>query len=267
MPVTLPRYAANLGFLFADRPLLARVEAAAAAGFPAIELHWPYDVPGQELRAAIARAGVTMLGLNTAAGEVARGEFGLGAVPGAEARFQASVDQALDYGQLIGATAIHAMAGRVPPGVSLASASRTFVLNLRLASEKAARAGLKVLIEPINHRDQPEYFLTGVEQAAAIIEMTGRRNIHIQFDCYHVQISQGDLITRITRHLPLIGHVQVAAVPSRAEPDEGEINYAAVLAALAHHGYGGFIGAEYKPRAATEAGLAWRGRLAARMAP
>jgi len=261
-----PRYAANLGFLFADRPLARRVAAAAAAGFPAVELHWPYDVPAAGLRAAVDRAGIVVLGLNTAAGDAARGEFGLGALPGAEDRFQASVDQALAYGQKIGARTIHAMAGRRPQGVTADAAEETFLANLRVAADKAARAGLEVLIEPINHRDQPRYALAGVEQAAALIGASGRRNIRIQFDCYHVQIMQGDLITQLGRFLTLIGHVQIAAVPSRAEPDEGEVDYAAILDALDRLGYAGFIGAEYRPRAGTEVGLAWRERLAARRA-
>jgi hydroxypyruvate isomerase len=250
----MPRFSANLGFLFADRPDLERVEAAAAAGFSAVEMHWPYATPAAEMRAALARHRLTMLGLNTVPGNP--GESGLGALAGREGDFRRAVEQALSYGREIGATAVHCMAGAVPPD-SLAAAESVFVENLRLASEMADAAGMTVLIEPINHRSIPGYALSRVEQAASIIDRVGRRNVKIMFDCFHVQIMQGDLIRRFEAHRDLIGHVQIAAVPSRAEPDEGELNYPAILEAFEGLGYAGWVGAEYKPRARTEDGLGW----------
>jgi hydroxypyruvate isomerase len=251
----MTRFSANLGFLFTDRSEIDRVSAAAEAGFDAVEMHWPYAVPADRMKSALERAGVRMLGLNTPVGNAAAGDFGLGALPGREAEFQRAVDEALAYGAAIGATALHCMAG-VAQG-DLAAAESTFVDNLQAAADKAARAGMTILIEPINHRDKPGYFLHHVEQAASIIERTGRSNVKIMFDCYHTQIMQGDLIRRIETHLPLIGHVQIAGVPGRAEPDDGEVNYPAILNALDRLGYGGWVGAEYKPRGRTEDGLQW----------
>lgn len=251
----MPRFSANLGFLFSDRPEMERVAAAAACGFRAVEMHWPYHVPAPDMRETLATHNLTMLGLNMPVGE-APGDFGLGAVPGREGEFQQALDQALSYGSTIQASAIHCLTGIVHADDS-AAAERTLVANLQMAADKAGQAGMTVLIEPMNHRDRPGYFLHHVEQAAAIIEQAGRRNIKLMFDCYHVQITQGDLITRIKTHLDLIGHVQIAAVPSRAEPDEGEVSYPEVFRTLDSLGYQGWVGAEYKPRGRTEDGLGW----------
>lgn len=252
----MSRFSANLGFLFADRPHVERIDAAAKAGFAAVEMHWPYDVPAAELRAALDRNFVTMLGLNTPVGDRARGELGLAAIPGREAEFQAAFDLSLSYSVALGGTAVHCMAGVTSPDMH-ATAERTFVRNLAVAADKAAKTAMTILIEPLNYRDAPGYFLTHVEQAAAIIEKVGRANVKIMFDCYHVQIMGGDIIRRFERHHDLIGHVQIAAVPSRAEPDEGELNYLAICRAFDRIGYAGWIGAEYKPRRSTEDGLGW----------
>jgi 2-dehydrotetronate isomerase len=240
----MPRFAANLSMLFCERPLLERFSAAAAAGFPAVEVQVPYEVSASDVKAELARNGLVMLGLNTARGQP--GEFGLAAVPGREAEFAELFRQALDYAAAIGATAVHCLAGVVPPEKRPA-ADATFVANLARAADAAAARNVTLLIEPINTRDRPDYFLTRVEHAADVIARVGRPNVKIQFDCYHVQIMQGDLIKRIERHLPLIGHVQIAAVPSRAEPDEGEVDYPAVCATLDAMGYSGWIAAEYQP--------------------
>ncbi|MBQ0822003.1 TIM barrel protein [Microvirga sp. HBU67558] len=252
----MPRFSANLGFLFTELPEIDRVGAAAAAGFKAVEMHWPYQVPAEEMRAALTRSQVTVLGLNTPVGNASAGDFGLGALPGRESEFQKAIEQAVSYGHAIGASAVHCMSGLVAPDAASA-AERTFVANLKLAADKAAQAGMTVLIEPINHRDKPGYFLHTVEQAASIIDQVGRRNVKIMFDCYHTQIMQGDLTRRLKDFLDVIGHVQIAAVPSRAEPDEGEIDYRTLCRSLDDMGYGGWIGAEYKPRGRTEDGLGW----------
>jgi len=248
------RLAANLGMLFSDRPPLERPAAAAQAGFRAIEFQMPYAAPAAAMRDAIAPHGLAVLGINTASG--GPGEFGLAAVPGRERDFDAHLAQALDYVTTIGGTAIHCMAG-VVPAAERAEAERTFAANLARAADLAAPKGITLLIEPINTRDRPDYALTRAEQAAEIIDRVGRPNVKIQFDFYHQQIMGGDLIRRFEALLPWIGHVQVAAVPSRAEPDEGEVNYPAVLAAIDGLGYAGFVAAEYKPRGRTEDGLAW----------
>lgn len=254
------RFSANLGFLWPDRPLLDRVAAAARAGFEAIEVHWPYEIPAAEMKAACSVRGLTLLGLNTTRGDPARGEFGLGALPGREADFAASVDQSIAYCRTAGFRSIHAMAGVVSPD-ERDLAKRTFVANITSAAEKAADHGLTILLEPLNPRDAPGYFYSTVEEAAEVIELVGRSNVKLMFDCYHVGVAQGDILKRLERHFPLIGHVQIAAVPSRAEPDEGEIAYGAVFEALEALGYAGWIGCEYKPRGDTDEGLAWMKRL------
>ena len=250
------KLSANIGFLFADRPLIERIHAAAAHGFAAIEMHWPYDVPAEPVRDAIAAHGLVMLGINTPRGGSA--DFGLAAVPGRQSEFQAGFDLSLDYATRIGATAIHCMAGKAAKGDA---SERAFIDNLRIAADKAQGTGITLLIEPINQRDAPGYALSRSEEAAAIIERAGRPDIRLMFDCYHLQITEGDLTRRLEALLPIIGHVQIAAVPSRAEPDEGEIDYAHILQHLDNLGYDGWVGAEYKPRGLTEAGLGWREKL------
>ena len=251
----MPRFAANLAYLFTERPLLERFGAAAAAGFKAVELQFPYDHPPSAVRAELDRHGLTQLGVNTAVGS-REGDTGLAAVPGRERDWQAAFKQALDYTVAIGGRAIHCMTGKVPPEQRPA-AEKTFIANLTDAADAAKPHGVTLLIEPLNTRDRPNYFLTRVEQAADIIAKADRPNIKIQFDFYHVQIMGGDLVTRFEKHLPLIGHVQIAAVPSRAEPDEGEINYPGVFAALDRLGWSGWIACEYRPRGRTEEGLRW----------
>jgi 2-dehydrotetronate isomerase len=250
----MPRFAANLGMLFSDRPLIARFAAAAAVGFPAVEMQVPYELGAPAAKAEIARHGLVMLGINTPPGHP--GEFGLAAVPGREKAFDAGFRQALDYAGTIGATAIHCMAGVVPPEQRLA-AEAVFVRNLRHAADLAMESGVTLLIEPLNHRDRPDYFLTRVEHAADVISKVGRLNVRIQFDCYHVQVMQGDLIRRLEQHLGLLGHVQIAGVPGREEPDQGEVNYPAIYTALDRMGYRGWIAAEYRPRGRTEDALDW----------
>jgi len=257
----MPRFSANLGFLFSDRPEIERVAAAASCGFKAVEMHWPYHVPAHDMRDALAAHNLTMLGLNMPVGNTAAGDFGLAALPGRESEFQHALDQALSYGSTIRATAIHCLAGTVSPD-DPETAERTFIANLQIAADRADQAGMTILIEPMNHRDRPGYFLHHVEQAAAVIGQASRRNIKLMFDCYHVQITQGDLITRLRTHLSLIGHVQIASVPSRAEPDEGEVNYREIVRTLDSLGYQDWVGAEYKPRGRTEDGLSWLSDLA-----
>jgi 2-dehydrotetronate isomerase len=240
----MPRFAANLGYLFTERSLLERIDAAAAAGFKAIELQFPYDVPADAVKSAIERNRLTILGLNTAPGR--EGEFGLAAVPGRQKEWQALFTRALDYASAIGASAIHCLAGKVAPEQRPA-ADRVFLDNLVQAADIAAEKKIKLLIEPINGRDRPNYFLNHVEHAAAVIEKAAKPNIRMQFDFIH----------RLEKFLPLIGHLQCAAVPSRHEPDEGEINYATVFEAVDRLGYQGWIGAEYRPRTRTEDGLGW----------
>ena len=223
----MPRFAANLGHLFTERPLIERFAAAAAAGFSAVELQFPYDIPPATVKAELIKHKLTPLGVNTPQCP----EFGLAALPGRERDFAAAFARALDYVTAIGGTAIHCMAGVVPVNERPA-AERVFVANMARAAEQAANAGITLLIEPINPRDRPGYFLGHVEHAADLVGKIAASNVRVQFDFYHIQIVGGDLIRRFEKFLPVIGHVQIAAVPTRGEPDEGEINYPAVFQAI-----------------------------------
>ena len=249
----MPRIAANLAYLFTERPLIERFAAAAQAGFKAVELRFPYDDhPPPPVKAELDRHGLTMLGLNTAPG----GQFGTAAVPGKEQEFEAAFRQALDYAVAIGARAVPCLSGAVPPA-QRAAAEATFVANMSRAADLALAHNIRLLVEPINQRERPDYFVSYVEHAADLIARIGRPNVKVQYDFYHVQIMQGDLIRRFERHLPVIGHVQIAAVPSRHEPDEGEVSYPAIFEAIDQMGYEGHVACEYFPRGRTEDGLAW----------
>lgn len=248
-------FSANLGFLFTELDFPDRIRAAKAAGFAAVECHFPYDTPAAEVNDALTETGLRMLGLNTVPGNVAAGDFGLAALPGREAEARLAIEQAVGYGAEIGAANVHVMAGKTDGG---AAAEATYRANLAFACDLAAAKGMTVLIEPINHRDVPGYHLSRLEHAAEIIAGLDRANLRLMFDCYHSQIMQGDLVTNIRKYLGLIGHIQIAAVPSRAEPDEGEVNFPWLVAAIRDLGYAAPIGAEYKPRTGRTAdGLGW----------
>jgi hydroxypyruvate isomerase len=252
-----PRLSANLGFLWPDRPLPRRIEAAARAGFRGIELHFPFDVPAKEVAALVRRHDLTLLGINTPVGSRERGDCGLGAVPGREAEFHAAMDEAIAYCSASGARAIHVLAGNVASREH-SRARVVFAENLRAAAPKAAEQGLTLLLEPLNTRDSPGYFYSTLAEAVALIEELALPNLKLQFDVYHVAISEGDVLMKLQRYLPLIGNVQIAAVPTRAEPDEGEISYPAVFTVLEGLGYQGWVGCEYRPRGDTDEGLRWR---------
>ena len=245
---------ANIAFMFADRPFLDRVDAAKAAGFQYVECHFPYEFPIPVLKERLAKASISLTGLNTAPGDQKAGEWGLAAVPGRERDFAAHFDMAFEYATALGASVIHVMAGNVPADDKSCA---TYVANLRAASQKAASTRLTLVLEPLNRRDMPNYFVSRSDDIVALLQEIDRPNVKLLFDVYHVQIMEGDLIKRLERHRPYIGHVQIAAVPSRAEPDEGEVNLPAIFTALDAIGYQGFVGLEYKPRARTEDGLGW----------
>ncbi len=251
----MPRIAANLAYLFTERPLIERFGAAAATGFKAVELQFPYDHAPSAIKAELQKHGLTQLGVNTALGS-RDGDSGLAAQPGRERDWEVVFKQALDYVVAIGGSGIHCMTGTVLPEQRPA-AEKVFIANLERVADAAAAKNITLLIEPINPRDRPDYFLKRVEHAAAIIAKVGRPNVKIQFDLYHVQIVGGDLITRFQKYQPVIGHVQIAAVPGREEPDQGEVNHVNVLAALDRLGYAGWVACEYRPKGRTEDGLGW----------
>src|SRR5262245_3667491 len=256
MDLRMPRSAANQAYLFTERPLNDRLATAAEAGFRAVELQLPYGHAPSAIKAELDRHGLTMLGINTAPGQAAAGEFGVAAVPGREREFDTLFKQALDYVTAIGGCQIHCLAGKVPPEQRPA-AEMIFIRNLMRAADAARERNIIILIEPINPRDRPDYFLTRAEQAADIIAKVERTNVRIQFDFYHAQIVGGDLIRRFEKHRPFVAPVQLAAVPYRHEPDEGEVNYPQIFAALDRLGYENWVGCEYRPRARTEDGLDW----------
>lgn len=248
----MARFSASLGMLWPGLDLLARIDAAAAAGFEAIELHWPYAVEAAALRSRRLAHELDLVSLNTPPGG-RPGDFGLAAVPGREEEFRRGFDAALGYAEAAGAGAIHVMAG-VTGGMDRAACEETFRRNLEYAARETDRP---LLLEPINQRDRPGYFYSTLGEAARLMDEVGAPRLAILFDVYHLAIGEGDITRKLERYLPRIGHVQIAAVPSRAEPDEGEIDYAHVLATLDRLGYRGRVGCEYAPRGATEAGLGW----------
>ncbi|HEV7443480.1 MAG TPA: TIM barrel protein [Steroidobacteraceae bacterium] len=257
------RFSANLGFLWADRPLLARIDAAARAGFRAVEMHWPYNVPAGDVAEAARRNDVKLLGINTAPGRLEAGEMGLGAVPGRTGDFLGTVDQSIEYCRSSGATAIHVMAGNVAAADRI-RARAVFADNLRMAAVQAEAQQITLLLEPLNPNDNPGYFYSTLAEAVSLIEELALPNIKLQFDVYHVARSEGDVLAKLEKYRRHIGHVQIAAVPSRAEPDEGEIAYPAIFAALDRLQYDGFIGCEYRPRGDTDEGLSWMNRMGLR---
>jgi hydroxypyruvate isomerase len=199
-------------------------------------------------------------GINTAPGRIDLGERGFGAVRGREQDFQAGIDQSIEYCLRSGATAIHAMAGNVAPEDRV-RARAVFAENLRIAADKAYAHHLPLLLEPLNPRDNPGYFYSTLAEAVSLIDELQHPGIRLQFDVYHVGVTEGDVLTKLAKYLPVIGNVQIAAVPSRAEPDEGEIAYPAIFAALDRLGYAGWVGCEYRPRGDMDAGLRWMAAL------
>ena len=253
----MPRLAANLSWLFQEHDFLARFEAARRVGFRAVECLFPYATPAEETAAALKDARLSMALINTPAGDWQQGERGFAALPGREADFRAGFDQAFDYACRIGCTRLHLMAGLVPEGVALEACEAVFVENLRAAADRLARYGMTGTIEPLNSTDVPGYVLTGSHQARRLIDAVGRPNLTLQWDAYNLQIMEGNLSVSFERHQDIIGHVQIAGVPGRNEPDFGEINYWFLLARLDALGYQGAVGCEYRPRAGTLNGLGW----------
>ena len=248
----MTNFSANLGFLWTDRSLPDAVRAAKAAGFDAVECHWPYDNDPEDVRAALQETGLHMLGLNTVRGDVTAGENGLAALVGRENEARAAIDQAITYAAAINTPNIHVMAGFAAGG----QAEACFVDNLHYAT--AAAPDVTFLIEPLNHHDAPGYFLNHSDQARRVIEAVGAPNLKLMFDCYHIQILEGDLTRRLSANLDITGHIQFAGVPDRGRPDHGEIDYRHVFAHIGELGYDAPLGAEYKPEdGETDASLGW----------
>lgn len=253
----MPKLAANLSWLYQDIPFLQRFGAAAAHGFKAVEILFPYEAPAAEVAAELKKHRLTQALFNLPPGDWAKGERGLAALPGREAEFSAAVDKALDYAKALECRTLHVMSGMIAQGADVKAMHRTFVSNLRKVCDRTAKLGLAIVLEPINHRDIPGYFTNTTEQVKAIIDEVGAPHLKLQLDLYHMQVTEGDLQRRMERLFPLISHVQIAGNPDRNEPDLGEVNHLYLLDVLDRLGYEGYVGLEYKPRTTTGAGLGW----------
>lgn len=259
----MPKFSANLSTLFPELSFLDRFAAARAAGFDAVEFQFPYTCEPEWIAGRLARYQLQLIMHNLPPGDLAAGDRGMACDPRRVQEFQDSVELGLDYADDLGVRMLHCMAGKIPPNVPRERAHDTYVANLKFAAGKLKERGLDLLIEPINDRDVPGYFLTGSRQAAAIIEECGMDNLFLQFDIYHMQRMEGDLADSIRTLLPLIRHIQLADVPGRHEPGTGEIRFPYLFALLDELGYEGWVGCEYTPRGATLDGLGWRTELAA----
>lgn len=258
------KFSANLSFLYQDLPFLDRFKAAAADGFPAVEYLGPYAESRERVAEALAANGLKQALFNTPSGDWAAGERGLGSLPDRIDEFRTGVATAIDYAEALDCPKVNVLAGLTAPGDDLELRENTLVANLKYAAARFADAGIKLLIEPINTRDIPGFFLTTTRQAERILERVAHDNLYIQYDVYHMQVMQGDLVPTYERLKDRIAHIQVADNPGRNEPGTGEINYRYVFAALDRLGYDGYVGCEYKPsagQAGTTAGLAWMKEL------
>ncbi len=253
----MPRFSANLSMLFTERDFLDRFDAAAAAGFKGVEYLGPYDHTPDEVAARLKKNGLSQVLFNVPSGNWAGGERGIAVLPDRVEEFRAGVDKAITYARALGCPQVNCLAGIAPAGVDAKTAEDVFVGNLKFAADKLEKAGVKLLIEAINTRDIPGFFLTTSDQALAIIDSVGSKNLFFQYDIYHMQIMEGDLARTMEANLGRIAHIQLADNPGRHEPGTGEINYPFLYEFIDRIGYSGWVGAEYKPKAGTEAGLGW----------
>ncbi len=251
----MPRFAANLTLMFTEWPFLDRFDAAAAAGFTAVEFLFPYDYPPDAIAARLTRNGLEPALFNMPPGDWANGERGTAAFPSRRAEFEEGVRTALRYADATGARRMHLMAGMADRNDPKAAAS--YRSAVAWAAERLAETGLTLVIEPINGRDMPGYFLNDFPFAEALIRDIGVANLQLQFDLYHCQILHGDVTTRLRHAMPMVGHIQIASVPSRNEPDGEELNFPFLFGELDRLGYDGFVGCEYRPRGRTVDGLGW----------
>ena len=253
----MPRFAANLSMMFNEVPFLDRFALAAKAGFKGVEFLFPYEHPAAEIAARLKDNGLQQVLFNAPAGDFAKGERGMAAIPGKQAAFRESIKLALEYATALACPRLHIMAGLKHEGVAHDTLTAVYGANLAYAAEECAKAAVKPIIEPINHRDIPGFFLNTTDQAAAIIAAIGPEKLGMQFDLYHCQITEGDVVKRVEKHLPLIAHMQVADTPGRHEPGTGEVNWPFVFKTIDALGFRGWIGCEYRPAGETLAGLSW----------
>lgn len=257
----MPRFAANLSLMFNELGFLERFAAARTAGFDGVEFLFPYAFEAEQIAGRLQRYQLELALHNFPAGDWAAGERGMACDPRRVGEFQDTVELALEYALDLGVKRLHCLAGKLPPNVAPERAHATFVDNLRFAAAALAPHGIDLLIEPINDRDIPGYFLTKSAQAAAIIAEAAVPNLFLQYDIYHMQRMEGEIAATLKANLPKIRHVQLADNPGRNEPGTGELNYPFLFGYLDEIGYTGWIGCEYKPKTTTEAGLGWRAAM------
>lgn len=253
----MPRFAANLSMLYPQHEFLDRFAAAAADGFAAVEYLFPYEFSAQEIQQRLSDNGLVQALFNAPPGDWAAGERGIASLPGREEEFRSGIARALEYAAVLGNDRIHVMAGLLPSEDLRERHHAVYVQNLAYAAEQAAKAGITILIEPINTRDMPGFFLNRQDQAQAICKEVGAANLKVQFDFYHCQIVEGDVISKLRRDFAGVGHIQIAGVPDRHEPNLGELNYAWLFDEIDRLGYTGWIGCEYRPKGDTSEGLQW----------
>ncbi|WP_373236021.1 hydroxypyruvate isomerase [Cohaesibacter celericrescens] len=253
----MPKFAANLSMMFTELDFLDRFEAAAKAGFKGVEYLFPYDFDKDELAGLLKANGLKQVLHNLPAGNWAAGERGIACLPDRVGEFKDGVGQAIDYAKALGCPQLNCLAGKIPDGVSPEEAHSTLVANLTFAAEELSKAGIKLLVEPINHFDIPGFAVTTSTQGLAIISAVGSDNLFLQYDIYHMQRMEGELANTMQANLALIPHIQLADNPGRHEPGTGEINYSFLFRFLDQIGYDGWIGCEYAPANGTEAGLGW----------
>ena len=259
----MPRFAANLSMMYTELPFLDRFAAAARDGFDAVEYLFPYEHNATEIAERLKTHGLTQALFNLPPGDWAAGDRGMACHPGREAEFAASVDKALPYALATGCQRLHAMAGLVPSDATPEAQLSVYVDNLKAAAQRLAAHGITLLIEPINTRDMPGFYLNWQQQAQDVVAAVNEPNLKVQMDLYHCQIMEGDLSTRLKKHFGGVGHIQIAGVPDRHEPDGGEVHFPALFDLLDQLGYSGFVGCEYRPKAGTSEGLAWLRRYQA----
>lgn len=251
------KFAANLSLLFTERPLVERFSAARAAGFDAVEIQFPYALPLEQVKQELEIHRLQLVLINIPAGDWEAGERGLACLPGREAEFSAAVEQAIDWALRLGVGKLNCLAGIPPAGVDTDQVSCTLARNLRLADSRCRAAGIELMIEAINTTDVPGFYL---HHSAQVVELISRLELsatHLQYDVYHMQIMEGNLISTLQQNADKIGHIQIADVPGRHEPGSGEINFANLFKALESQGYQGYISLEYIPQEQTETGLEW----------
>jgi hydroxypyruvate isomerase len=253
----MPRFAANLSMMFGEVPFLERFAAAAAAGFGAVEYLFPYEYPAETLAGLLAEHRLENVLFNLPPGNWSAGERGISCIPGREHEFRAGVDTALAYATRLRTVRLHAMAGIAPAGADPEAIQATYVANMQYAADQLEPHGITLLMEAINTRDMPGFYLNTLAQAWDLLTAIDRPNLALQIDCYHTQIMEGDLALKLRRYAPRCGHVQIAGVPERHEPDTGEIRYEYIFECLDHFGYSGWVGCEYRPAGKTSEGLGW----------